>query len=157
MNVLLNCIQNETMAMAGLVELLCQEQTVLSHAPTPELMEEINGFTQKKHQLISDIAQLVQLRTKELIRAGFKPEETSVRQWFQNKAEKESWEKLIEQIAKANELNRVNGLLITRHLARNQSTLDVLYKNQQAGSAPALYGANGQSGTQRNNGRGVVV
>jgi len=143
--------------MADLVDLLHQEQTVLSQAPTLELMDEINQLTQKKHQVIRDVAQLAQLRTKELLRSGFKPEETSVQKWLHGKAEKECWAKLVEQITKANEFNRVNGLLITRHLARNQSTLDVLYKNQQAGSAPALYGANGQSDAQRSNGRGVVA
>ena len=67
----------------------------------------MNQLTQKKHQIIGDVAKLVQLRTKELIRSGFKPEENSVKQWLQNKPEKECWAKLVEQITKANELNRV--------------------------------------------------
>ena len=53
-----------------------------------------------------------------------------------------SWSELLELIKAAKEFNRVNGLLISKHMIRNQNTLQVLQGPKQGGS---LYGPNGQS------------
>ena len=157
MNTLLICIQNESDAMATLVEILRLEQVALTQAPSLELMEEINAVTLKKNQLIASISQLGQLRKNEVKRLGFRQAEAKMPLWLQDDDQKAAWNKLIVHTQKANELNRVNGLLISRHLLRNQSTLQVLYKNHQNSSMPSLYGANGQSNTRRSVMRGFVV
>lgn len=155
------CIQNESTAMADLVNVLEQEQSVLTKAPTVELMEEINWLTQKKNQLIASLAELGKARNNELQRLGFKSQETTMQQWLSDKIGDKTqlacWEHLVALTTKAEDLNRSNGFLITRHLARNQTKLDVLNKLYQPDADPALYGANGQSATQLNRTRGVVV
>ena len=157
MNTLLICIQNESDAMAALVEVLAEEQVALTQAPTLPLMEEINGHTRKKNQLIATISQLGLLRKNELARLGFQITETTLPKWLQDQAQIDSWNKLISHTKKANELNRVNGLLISRHLLRNQSTLQVLYKNHNRSEGTSLYGANGQSNSQRSVLRGFTA
>ena len=153
---LLHCIQNETDAMASLVDVLAQEQVALTQAPTLELMEEIRIITQKKTQIINTISQIGHSRQTELVRRGFNATETTLPEWLENKEQSDAWAKLIQQTEKAKELNRVNGLLITRHINRNQSTLQVLYANQHTNS-PALYGADGQSNAPRAKARGVTA
>ena len=157
MNTLLICIQNESAAMANLIDVLKLEQTALTQAPSLPLMEEINSITLKKNQLIASISQLGLVRKNELARLGFDVAETTMPAWLQDQAQKDSWESLIKYTKKAKELNRVSGLLITRHLMRNQSTLQVLYKHHRGNSMPSLYGSNGQSSTQRNLVRGFVA
>jgi flagella synthesis protein FlgN len=157
MNTLLICIQNESDAMANLVDVLKLEQTALTQAPSLALMEEINTITQKKNQLIANISQLGQLRKRELTRLGFRQSESTMPDWLQDQAQKECWAKLIKHTKKAKEVNRVNGLLITKHLLRNQSTLQVLYKHHRTNTVPSLYGSDGQSSNQRSVMRGFVV
>jgi len=157
MNTLLICIQNESDAMAGLIDVLKLEQAALTQAPSMELMEEINALTMKKNQMIGLITQLGKLRRNELSRLGFRSVDIPAPQWLQDQAQKDCWNRLIAFTKKANELNRVNGLLISKHLLRNQSTLQILYKNHQRSPMPALYGANGQSNTSRSMMRGVIV
>ena len=157
MNTLLICIQNESDAMAALVEVLKMEQQALTLAPSLTLMEEISELTQKKNSLIATISQLGRQRKNELARLGFKLIDTKLPEWLQDQAQKDCWAKLIGHTKKANELNRVNGILINKHLLRNQSTLQVLYRNHRSGGMPSLYGANGQSNTQRSIMRGFTV
>ena len=157
MNTLLICIQNESDAMAALIDVLRQEQAALSQAPSLELMEEINAITQKKNQQIVTITQMGKLRKIEIARLGFPMTDAPVPRWLQDQAQKDCWDKLVAHTRKANELNRVNGLLISKHLLRNQSTLQVLYKNHQNSSMPSLYGANGQSSSRLSVMRGFAA
>lgn len=157
MNTLLTCIQNEANAMAELVDVLRQEQALLTQAPSLTLMEEISAITHKKNQTINSISQIGKLRNNELSRLGFRATETTMPKWLQNKDQVECWSTLIKQTKKANELNRVNGLLINRHLLRNQSTLQVLLQNHPTNAATNLYSANGQSNAQRTVMRGFGV
>jgi flagella synthesis protein FlgN len=54
---------------------------------------------------------------------------------------KKRWAELISLTQSAKELNRVNGLLIGSHMARNQSALNALQSGQNGGN---VYGPNGQ-------------
>lgn len=157
MNTLLICIQNESYAMAALIEVLKLEQAALTQAPSLELMEEINALTQKKNQQIATITQLGKLRKNEIARLGFPVTDIPAPQWLQDQAQKNCWDQLVGHTRKANELNRVNGLLISKHLLRNQTTLQVLHRNHQGSSMPSLYGANGQSDSRRSVMRGFVA
>jgi flagellar biosynthesis protein FlgN len=157
MNTLLVCMQNESDAMAKLVDVLKSEQTALTQAPSMALMDEINAITKQKNQLITDISQIGQLRNIELNKLGFNGGDISMPSWLQDQEQKDCWANLIKHTKKAKELNRVNGLLISKHLTRNRTTLQVLYKHHRPNAMPSLYGANGQSSTQRSVIRGVVV
>ena len=157
MNTLLICIQNESDAMAKLVDVLKEEQSALTQAPTLALMEEINEVTFRKNQLIASISQLSFLRKKELSRQGFKEADTTMPTWLQDQAQVDCWTNLVKHTKKANELNRVNGLLINKHLIRNQSILRVLYQRHNTSPAPMLYGADGQSSTRQHVMRGFVA
>ncbi len=157
MNTLLICIQNESDTMAKLVDVLKQEQTALTQAPSLTLMDDINEITGRKNQLIATISQLSYLRKKELGRLGFKQADSTMPEWLQDQAQIDAWAHLVKHTRKANELNRVNGLLINKHLIRNQSILRVLYQRHNSSPAPALYGADGQSTTRHHAMRGFVA
>jgi len=157
MNTLLICIQNESDAMAALVDVLKLEQNALTLAPSLSLMEEISALTEKKNRLIATISQLGRQRKNELARLGFRLADTTLPPWLQDEAQKDCWTKLLGHTKKANELNRVNGILINKHLVRNQSTLQVLYRSHRNGAMPSLYGSNGQSNAQRSVMRGFTV
>ena len=157
MNTLLICIQNESDAMANLVDVLSQEQAALTQAPSLSLMEQVSAIIQHKNQQIAAISQLGKIRRNMLSSLGFQITESTMPEWLQDQSQKDCWAKLIKHTKKAKELNRVNGLLITKHLIRNQTTLQVLTKHHRSSSGPSLYGANGQSNNQRSNGRGFQV
>ena len=157
MDTLVTCIQNEAVAMTALVTVLTQEQSALIQAPTLALLEEINQITEEKNQLILSLIQLSQLRLQALTRLGFDPEETLLPKWLQEEAHMQLWSQLITETTRAKELNYTNGLLLAKHLARNQSLLDVLHQNHDAQAELTLYGADGQSNTPRNNHRGVLA
>lgn len=152
-----NCIQNEIDAMAGLVELLHEEQGVLTLAPAPAVMEQLTQLTARKNRMIAAINQYGMARRLVLQSLGFQPTESTMPEWLQDKSQKDAWAQLVRYTKKANELNRVNGLLINKHLIRNRSTLQVLIRHHQDAEAPSLYGANGQSNTRRAPGRGVAA
>ena len=157
MDNLLICLQNESDTMAALVEMLTQEQAALTLAPTVALMDEINTITRNKNEIIAAVSQAGLLRRRELTRLGFNQIDTTLPDWLQDDAQLGCWQQLISHTKKANELNRINGLLINRHLLRNQSTLAVLTRQHNSATAPALYGANGQSNAQRSQGRGFLA
>ena len=157
MDTLLICLQNESHAMAALVATLTAEQAALTLAPTIALMDQINPITVTKNEIISTVSQAGVQRRRELARLGFNQIETTLPDWLQDEAQLNYWQQLISHTKKANELNRINGLLINRHLLRNQSTLAVLTNQRSTEATPSLYGANGQSNAQRSQGRGFIV
>ena len=152
------CIQNEIEAMSGLVDLLREEQSVLTMAPAPEVMEQLTRITAGKNRLIATINQHGQSRRLLVQRLGFQPIESTMPQWLHGPADKDAWATLVRHTRKANELNRLNGLLINKHLIRNRNTLQVLLSQHRSGTeTPALYGANGQSSNRRSVGRTVAA
>jgi flagella synthesis protein FlgN len=54
------------------------------------------------------------------------------------------WTQLLARTADAKELNRVNGMLINRQMAHNQTVLNAL-RTPAAGTDATLYGAKGQT------------
>ena len=64
-----------------------------------------------------------------------------------------TWAELLTIAQSANELNRTNGLLINRHMVRNQNALNVLQGAPQGGN---IYGPNGQPANKAKT-RGLVV
>ena len=149
MNSLLTCIQNELAAMIALVQVLSEEQLLLTQAPSLQQIQTLNVLTRKKNLQIVEVAQQSQTRRQYLSGAGISEADTIHPGWLENTEQQQQWQLLVTQTEKAKELNRVFGLLIAKHLARNQQTLNVLYQHNRQGSNTNLYGPNGHCNIKR--------
>ncbi|MEN3293500.1 MAG: flagellar biosynthesis protein FlgN [Burkholderiales bacterium] len=143
----------EREAVHSLLELLRQEQTHLIDADVDGLAK----VTEQKAKTATHMSDLAKRRHHMLSAAGFDATESGMQAWIDSPAsstaDRESWKVLLELAQSAKELNRVNGLLISQHMGRNQSALNVLHGAQGGGS---FYGPNGQSTTKIGSRRLVV-
>jgi flagella synthesis protein FlgN len=134
---------NEELAAAlGLLELLRKEQQYLVGAEIGAL----EGITSEKAAAVARMTELAQRRHRALKAAGHAGDESGMQAWIAaGKATpqaREAWEQLIGTTRSAKEFNRLNGMLINQHLARNQNALRALQGAPQTGN---LYGPNGQT------------
>lgn len=133
----------ERQRIDALVELMKQEQQLLVSADADGLAE----VTPRKVALVQELAQLSRQRHAALGGAGFPAAETGMEPWLAShgdEAARSEWSALLARTADAKELNRVNGLLINRQMAHNQTVLQAL--RTPAGKAEStLYDANGQT------------
>lgn len=138
-------LEQEHQAASALLQLLLQEQSRLVEADVDGLLR----ITGEKAALANRIADLARERYARLGTAGFEASENGMLAWLDSGAataqEKGSWNTLLSVAKSVKEQNRVNGLLIARHMARNQSALNVLQGNTQDGG---FYGPSGQSATK---------
>lgn len=142
---------DEVRAAASLLDILKQEQSCLIAAN----VDALSPLTEEKTKVIVRMNEMAQTRHRALADAGFSANEEGMEQWAKHAAPETSkaWSTLLDLARQAKELNRVNGMLIGQHLARNQATLNVLRGTPQGG---AMYGPNGQSSLQ-NTSRKLVV
>jgi len=129
--------------VTALVELMKQEQQMLMAADADALAE----LTPHKVALVQELAQLSRQRHATLGALGFDASEAGMESWVVSHADTEtraSWPGLLAAAAEAKELNRVNGLLINRQLAHNQTVLQAL-RTPTAAAESTLYGAKGQT------------
>lgn len=127
----------------ALVELMKQEQQFLVSADADGLAQ----LTPRKVALVQELAQLSRERHAALADAGFAGSEAGMEPWLAaqgDEAARSAWTQLLAQTLEAKELNRVNGMLINRQMAHNQTVLNAL-RTPTAGADPALYGAKGQT------------
>lgn len=124
-----------------LLQLLQQEQGLLINAD----IDGLTKVTEEKSKAIARMTELAQRRHRLLAAAGFEASESGMETWMKtpaaSKASK-SWNALLDLARQAKELNRVNGMLIGQHMARNQNALNVLQGTPQSGN---MYGPNGQA------------
>lgn len=142
--------ENRTARM--LLELLKKEQSQLVAAD----IDALTSLTEEKNRLVSRMSELATERHAALAAAGFAATEQGMQAWLdslQPPTARQSWKELLEVAQAAKEINRSNGLLIGKHLARNQGALNVLKGGPQG---QALYGPNGQSSVTPA-GRGLVI
>lgn len=136
-----------------LVELLKREQEQLIRADIQTLPE----LAEAKADIIGKMSSLAKLRHQRLAAAGFTASEKGMQDWVDNTAAKEdvrqSWQRLLSFAQSAKELNRVNGLLISKHLQRTQGALNALNSRTHGGG---FYGPDGQS-MSRPGSRGLVI
>jgi flagella synthesis protein FlgN len=144
---------DEREAIHSLLELLRREQTHLIDADVDSLAK----VTGEKSGIATQISELAKRRHRMLAVAGFEATELGMQAWAESpaatEADRDSWKQLLELAQSAKELNRVNGLLISQHIGRNQSALNVLQGAQGGGS---FYGPNGHSTTKIGSRRLVV-
>ena len=152
-NALAQALAEEVRAAGALLDLLRLEQTHLIDANIDELIK----VTEEKTKIVARMGELSLGRHRALQSAGLEASEEGMQKWASNPATDasaaQSWNALLELAREAKELNRTNGLLIGRHLARNQSALNVLHGNAQGGN---MYGPNGQSASQPGSRRLVI-
>lgn len=146
-------IDREHQAADSLLQLLKQEQSALVDCDVDRLTK----ITEEKAKAASHMSQLAKQRHGVLKTAGFDASEAGMKEWLNSThataEDKAAWSALLAIVEKANELNRVNGLLIGQHMARNQSVLNILQGNSENGG---IYGPNGQSATKIGSRRLVV-
>lgn len=127
----------------ALVELMKQEQQFLVAADADGLAQ----LTPRKAALVQELAQLSRERHAALAGAGFAASEAGMEPWLAaqgDEAARSAWTRLLAHTAEAKELNRLNGMLVNRQMAHNQTVLNAL-RTPAAGAEPGLYGAKGQT------------
>lgn len=144
-------LSEETRLTMQLIELLKQEQAHLIAANIEGLM----AITEEKSRAANEMNELAKRRYRCLATAGFDPQEGGMRVWLDTAAPKdiaEAWNNLLTLAQSAKSLNSTNGLLIGKHMSRNQQALNILHGNQKN----SFYGPNGQT-TTPNRSRGLVI
>lgn len=146
-------LKEEHKAAAQLLELLKLEQTHLVEAN----IDGLTALIDEKSKIVARMTELAKWRHRALGVSGFEPAETGMQAWLASSSEHassgKSWSDLLALAQTAKELNRTNGLLINRHMTRNQNTLNVLMGNPQGSN---VYGPNGQTNAKTAS-RGYVV
>lgn len=146
-------LDGEYQAADSLFQLLKQEQAALVDAD----VERLGKLTEEKAKAAAQMSQMAKRRHGLLAAAGFEATELGMQSWIDSPnasaADKKAWNALLEVVKAANELNRVNGLLIGQHIARNQAALNILQGNSESGG---MYGPNGQSSAKIGSRRLVV-
>lgn len=147
----------EQQAAKVLIDLLHQEQAMLIAAD----LDTLSMVTERKAPVIAQMSELATKRHRALAAAGFSASEAGMQAWVDAKANglalhpeaSSAYIALLAMARQAQEVNRINGLLINTHMVRNHSALSAL---QVQGSGGNFYGPNGQA-TSRGMGRGLVV
>jgi flagella synthesis protein FlgN len=145
-------LHSEQQIMQALQQLLLQEQATLINASIDGLVE----LMQAKGALVNDLGRHAKQRHAALAARGFNADESGMRDWVASAPSSETesiWNSLLEMTKEARELNRINGMLIGRHLSRNQSELNILQGKPHNSN---FYGRDGQS-TGTGVGRGLAI
>lgn len=133
---------SERQLLDALTGVLKEEQRLLVAADA----EGVAGITPRKIQLVQQLAAEAAVRHRALAAAGFAGGETGMEPWLaaQGPDVRTQWESLLEATREAKELNRVNGMLINKHMAHGQQLLAELGANEAGGNA-AVYGPAGMA------------
>lgn len=145
-------LQEEIRLARTLLDLLKEEQARLIAAE----IDALTVLTEEKSRLVARMSEFAAERHHALLAAGFAATEEGMQAWLESRQPetvRQSWQELLQLAKSAKDLNRSNGLLIGKHLARNQSALNVLKGGPQG---QPLYGPNGQSAVT-SAGRGLAI
>lgn len=139
-----HALATECSAAQGLLAVLRQEQACLIALD----LEAFALLLPDKAELINKLSVLAANRHRLLTAAGFVASEAGMQQWVAQTGNGQSdWQQLLDIVRDAQEVNRVNGLLLSQQLVRNQTRLQALGVQPQS---PALYGPDGQAAALRN-------
>lgn len=143
----------ESGLIQALIEVLEREQKslVINDITTIEMLMD------EKAQLLQKINAASQVRYRALQVKGYVPSEEGMEAFIQadnNSQDKKIWINFQRSLSLAKELNRVNGVLISRHFNRNRETLHDL---QGSHSTRMIYGANGQHAVTGYSGSSLIV
>ncbi|GAC1427503.1 MAG: flagellar protein FlgN [Burkholderiaceae bacterium] len=149
-------LPQEQHAAGALIDLLREEQALLIGAD----LDRLAVVTKRKAPVITEMVDLANRRHRALAKAGHSASESGMQTWVDLKhlgrlaypGAAAAWTALLVMAKQAQETNRINGLLINTHIARNQDALNVL----QARAGGSFYGPDGQP-SSRGRGRGLVI
>lgn len=136
-------VRDELTLINTLLELMKQEQRLLIAADTDAL----TAITPQKSQLVGQMAELSNQRHQHLADAGLAAEDASMTVWLDQQQDQVSaslWQDLLAATREAKELNRVNGMLIAKHLNHNQTIINAM-RTPVGGADAGVYGPSGQT------------
>lgn len=142
----------DALLLNSLVSVLLKEQTSLIDMDI-DVME---NLLDEKAVLLQKITQATKARHVALGQAGFDANENGMTVWIGrdgNAKDRATWQTFQQQLARAKELNRLNGQMINQHFKRNQETLNQL---QGRPASTGVYGPNGQTTTSSQS-RGMLA
>lgn len=132
-------LQAELDKITALLDILKQEQQDLVAAD----IEHLTTLTPQKSHLVNEMATLATARHQALAEAGFPAMEAGMESWLaaqHDDAANMLWQRLLDQTRAAKELNRLNGVLINKHLGQTQGALQALRPQQTT-----VYGPSGMT------------
>ena len=143
-------------AITQLLLLLKQEQLHLIGAD----IEQLAGLTVQKSQLVQRMALLADARHKALAAAGFGAQfgthEAGMSKWIAVGADAAGaalWQHVLDLTREAKEYNRLNGMLINKHMVHTRDALNVLRPPALGGN---IYGPSGLAASSPARGRCVI-
>lgn len=136
-------VSDETALLHTLIALMKQEQGFLVSADTDGL----NSLMQQKSQAIEQMSQLARQRHGLLGAAGFEAGDPGMDAWLTtaDNAAAKAWADMLVLVRDAKELNRVNGMLIARQMANNDTLIEAMRAPAGAGDSAGVYGPTGQT------------
>lgn len=146
-------LHEELEATHRLLQILKQEQARLVEAD----IDGLTALTEEKARIVARMSELARSRHSALAAAGFAAAEEGMQEWLRGPdataAIGKCWKELLALAQSGKEVNRTNGLLIARHMTRNQTALTVLQGSAHGGT---FYGPDGQA-TSKPGGRSLVL
>jgi len=145
-------LRNEYELMSCLLVLLKQEQLHLVAAD----IEAITEITAQKTAMVGQLNQLAAQRHQALSAAGFAAAESGMDAWLASTTELDAaplWTSLLEATRESKEMNRLNSLLVNKHLLHTQGALAAMRPPAQSGN---FYGPSGQTTSNTANRRVVI-
>ena len=136
-------LRDEQQLIASIVEVMKQEQQLLVSADADGLAT----LTPHKLKLAQQAATLARTRHTALGAAGFPAAETGMEAWLAvgaNDTVRAEWARLLDLTRDAKELNRVNGMLLSKQLASTTGVLNALRGSSGSGTG-GVYGPGGQT------------
>lgn len=136
-------LDQEHQAVVDLNQILEQEQAHLIQAD----INALNSLVGEKNRIVALMTELANARHQSLAAAGYAASDAGMQSWMGHNEGRhvERWNALLSLAKAAKEINRINGLLISKQMTRNRQALNILQ-----GTAPDtnFYGPNGQATSQ---------
>lgn len=145
--------EQDAKLLDDLLLLLSREQSHLVKADVAS----IETILDEKSVLLQQLNLAARRRYDALAANGFDASEAGMDTWVQHQAKKPlslSWAKFQKALSQAKEMNRLNGVLISKHFNRNQELLNHL---QGGTGADSVYGRDGQAKTKSPVRSGLIV
>lgn len=125
-NRLLETIQSETELYTFLVNILTEEQSVL----TTRDARKIESLAAQKMAILEGIDKLAQSRAEVMRELGL-ADRAALVNWLADKPEwRDAWCLLETTVTRAQTLNHINGLLVAEHLSYVDEAIDLLMSSQ---------------------------
>jgi len=145
-------LRDEQQLMTTLLALMKEEQRHLVAAD----IDAITELTVRKTALVGQLSQLAAQRHQALAAAGFTAAEAGMEDWLVGASEAEAaslWNALLDTTREAKEQNRLNSMLVNKHMLHTQGALNAMRPTTQSGN---FYGPSGQPMTNTASRRVVI-